>query len=305
MAHDVERVIGPSGWSTWAELIQQVDRSTISAWVSTGKLVRPHPGIYASPVAAALWRVRVEAAVRSRGAVASHATALALWGLVSPTRTIHLTVGLTRSGRGSAGVVLHRNREIDDALRRVDGLPVTCVERSLVDSWGAPGELGRPAIRAAVITAVRERMCRPSDLAYELERRPRLPSRAELGHLVQLLADGCRSELEIWGCLQVLRAPGMPPFVQQRQLTVSGQRYFLDAAYDEVLLAVELDGAAWHGSRQQREKDIRRDALVATVGWQTLRFGYARMMGEPDACRRDILAAHTARRRLFGLDGGR
>lgn len=305
MAHDVEKIIGPLGWTTWAELTQRVDRSTITAWIAAGKLVRPHPAIYASPRAAALWRIRVESAVRSRGAVASHATALAMWGLVSPTATIHVAVGPTRSGRGSAGVVLHRSQDIHDVLRRIDGLPVTSVERSLVDAWGTPGELDRATIRAAAITAVRNRLCRPRDVAYELERRPRLPERAEFAQLVRLLADGCRSELEIWGCLKVLRSPGMPSFVQQREVVVAGERFFLDAAYDDVLLAVELDGAAWHGSRQQREKDIRRDALVATVGWQTLRFGFARMTAEPDACRRDIMATYAARRGRFGPDEGR
>ncbi|WP_344688140.1 endonuclease domain-containing protein [Blastococcus jejuensis] len=136
-------------------------------------------------------------------------------------------------------------------------------------------------------------------MAVELARRPRLPGRSELASLVTLLAEGCQSELEIWGCLQVLRAPGMPPFVQQRPITAAGQRFFLDAAYEDVQLAVEMDGAAWHGSRSQRERDIERDALLATVGWQTLRFGFGRLTRAPEACRRDILAARAARQRLF------
>ena len=67
----------------------------------------------------------------------------------------------------------------------------------------------------------------------------------------------------------------MPRFVQRR-VVVGGRRFRLDAAYEEVLLAVEMDGAAWHGSRRQREDDIHRDALLATAGWQTLRSSYAR-----------------------------
>jgi very-short-patch-repair endonuclease len=128
-----------------------------------------------------------------------------------------------------------------------------------------------------------------------------LAGRVDLARLVDLLADGCQSELEIWGCLQVLRGPGMPAFVQQRPVAVAGQTFFLDAAYDEVLLGVEMDGAAWHGSRQQRERDISRDALLATIGWQTLRFSYARMTTSPEGCRREIRTVHEARRRLFGL----
>jgi very-short-patch-repair endonuclease len=97
----------------------------------------------------------------------------------------------------------------------------------------------------------------------------------------------------------------MPPFVQQRPVTVAGQTFFLDAAYEDVLLAVEMDGAAWHGSREQREKDIRRDALLATIGWQTLRFGHRRLTAAPEGCRRDVRDAYNARRRLFGLEGVR
>ncbi len=142
-------------------------------------------------------------------------------------------------------------------------------------------------------------------MRLELARHPRLAGRAELARLVALLADGCQSELEIWGCLQVLRGPGMPAFVQQRPVAVAGQTFFLDAAYDDVLLAVEMDGAARHGSRQQRERDIRRDALIATVGWQTLRFSFARMTRSPESCRREIRSVHAARRRLFPPKAGR
>ena len=78
------------------------------------------------------------------------------------------------------------------------------------------------------------------------------------------------------------------------------ERFALDAAYDDVLLAVEMDGAAWHGSRRQREDDIRRDALLATIGWQTLRFGYTRMTSDAAGCQRDVRSTHTARRQLFG-----
>lgn len=216
-----------------------------------------------------------------------------------PTGPVHVTVPSGQSGRAVAGVVVHRTRELFDAVRRVDGLPVTCVERAIVDSWGRPGELGRPAVRAAGITAVRRRMCAPRNLLWELERRPQLPARAALAELVQLLADGCRSELEIWGCLNILRGPGMPTFVLQRPVTVRGETFILDAASEESMLAVEMDGAAWHGSRQQRERDIRRDALVATIGWQTLRFGYVRMTNAPDACKRDIRTTHEARLRLL------
>jgi very-short-patch-repair endonuclease len=202
-------------------------------------------------------------------------------------------------------VTVHRSAGIFAERLRVDGLAVTSVERAIVDTWGRPAPLRRSDVRAVALTAVPQRLCSVPELGIELARRRRLPGRAELARLVGLLAAGCQSELEIWGCLNVLRAPGMPPFIQQRRVAVGGEWFVLDAAYDEVKLAVEMDGAAWHGSRKQRERDIRRDALLATIGWQTLRFGFGRLTGAPDACRRDILAAYNARRRMFAPDGVR
>ncbi|NIH69971.1 DUF559 domain-containing protein [Modestobacter marinus] len=304
MRPDPDAVVGPTGWTTWAQLTRQLSPTTVRAWVATGRLVQLGPARYATPAAAGRWRTRVAAALHERDAVASHTTALALWGLLAPPAgPVHVTVHTGASGRGSAAVVRHRGLDVDWHRRRADGLPVTSVERSLVDAWACPAGVDREDLRGAAITAVRNRLCTASAVADELVLRPRLPGRRELVELVQLLADGCQSELEIWGCLRVLRGPGMPRFVQQRPLVLAGKRVFLDVAYEEVLLAVELDGAAWHGSREQRERDIRRDALAATLGWQTLRFGHRRLTGSPDECRRLICATHDARRRLF--DGGR
>jgi very-short-patch-repair endonuclease len=302
VARDLLSVVGPDGWTTWESLTALVDRKTVARWVASGRLQRIQPGVYGLPAAAQDWRTRVEAAVHATGGVVSHRSALALWDLVPAGGPIHLTVEHTRSGRGTRGVALHRSRELDETIRRVDGLPVSCVERAVVDTWGAPAGLSRADVRAAAIAGVRRRLCLPRQLYAELERRPCLRGRAALLQLVAMLADGCQSELEIWGCLQVLRAPGMPAFVQQRRVCVGGETFVLDAAYDDVLLAVEMDGAAWHGSREQREKDIRRDALLATIGWQTLRFGFRRMTSSASGCQRDILAAYQARRRLFRAD---
>lgn len=304
MAHEIEAVVGPDGWITWEALTARVDRKTVASWVGGGRLRRMQPGVYALPSVAGEWRVRLEAAVRMCDGVVSHRTALALWDLLppEPPGPVHLTVGHSRSGRGTDGVVLHRTRELADPIRRVEGLPVTCVERAVVDSWGRPCGLDRNELRGAATEAIRRRLCSPRGLLREVERRPCLRSRAALIALVQLLAEGCQSELEIWGCLHVLRGPGMPAFTLQRRIEVAGERFVLDAACDDVLLAVEMDGASFHGSRQQRERDIRRDALLASVGWQTLRFGFGRMTSSPDACRRDIRSAYHARRRLLRLD---
>lgn len=301
MTHNVSRLIGERGWITGPDLLESVGRSTVRRWVDAGTLVRLAPGLFALPASEREWRVRAAAALHGRDAVASHATAMALWGLAEhPPGPVHITVARGSSSRGSPGVVVHRTSGQLTSMRAAD-LEVSPPARAVVDSWGSAPEV-RAELRAAAITAVRRRLCHPRDLRRELDRSTRLPGRADLARLVDLLADGCRSELEIWGCLHVLRAPGMPTFVQQRRVTVGSATFLLDAACEESMLAIEMDGAAWHGSREQREADIRRDALVAGLGWQTLRFSYRRLTGFPAACRSDILAVHTARLRMLSGD---
>jgi very-short-patch-repair endonuclease len=60
---------------------------------------------------------------------------------------------------------------------------------------------------------------------------------------------------------------------------------------------VELDGAAFHGSAGDRERDTRRDVALAALGWVVLRFSYRRLTTDPGGCRREIAAVCAARRR--------
>jgi len=115
--------------------------------------------------------------------------------------------------------------------------------------------------------------------------------------LLGLVAPGCESELEIWGVTHVLPGPpSLPRWVQQYRIRLTGGRWIeTDAAYPEAKVIVELDGAAFHGSRSARERDLRKDTALAAAGWIVLRFSYARLMADPEGCRREIVAAVLAR----------
>lgn len=137
---------------------------------------------------------------------------------------------------------------------------------------------------------------RVSDLSAQLDLRPELAGRSALAELLGLIAGGCESELELFGMLHVLAVPGLPPCQQQYRVHLGFGCVRLDAAWPEAKLAVELDGAAFHGSQEARERDLRRDAALAASGWLVLRFSFRRLMREPEACRAEIAAAY--RRRL-------
>jgi hypothetical protein len=123
--------------------------------------------------------------------------------------------------------------------------------------------------------------------------------RAQLVRLLELIVDGCESELEVWGVTRVLPGPPrVPQWVQQYPIRLgNGRSVRLDAAYPQARVAIELDGAAFHGSREARERDLRRDTALAALGWVVLRFSYARLMADPEGCRREIEAVVLSRMR--------
>ncbi|WP_324276801.1 endonuclease domain-containing protein [Blastococcus brunescens] len=178
-------------------------------------------------------------------------------------------------------------------------------ERSLVDAWTwahtprrnrlAAREL--PLVRHALIDGVRSREFRVSAVRRESARLGSHPGRAALEEVLALVAGGCQSELEIWGVLHVLPGPPqVPAGVQQHPVPLPGGRIVhLDAAFLEAMVAVELDGASFHGSRLQRERDLRRDSALAAAGWVVLRFSYERLVTDPEGCRREIVAAVLGR----------
>jgi very-short-patch-repair endonuclease len=123
-----------------------------------------------------------------------------------------------------------------------------------------------------------------------------MPGRTELIALIDLLAAGCESELEIWGYLHVFDIPALRHGVRQKWIAVGARRYRLDLAYETEQVAVELDGERYHSSRDKREQDRRRDSALAAVGWLTLRFSHERLHWDVEGCRRETLETLAARR---------
>jgi very-short-patch-repair endonuclease len=298
--HDLHALLGPPRTTSVAMLSAAVSERTVARWLAAGRLVRLHPGWVTAAEFAEDWTVRAHAATAYAGGPLSHMSALAVHGVVDREVTrLSVTVPGDRRVRTSRWLRVHRSRNALEIVR-ARGLPATTIARSLVDTWGdahrarAVRGYGDVA-RAAVLRGTRDRRVSNRELAAELRLRPELPSRAELVDLLDLIAAGCQSELEIFGVRHVLAVPGLPRFRQQHRVILPGGPVLLDAAWPEVKLAVELDGAAFHGGQEARERDLRRDAALAAQGWLVLRFSYRRLTRHPDACRAQIAAAYRAR----------
>lgn len=295
----------PDGVARRSDVAAASSTSTVGRWLAKGELLLVAPGVVALPDRTARWGDRARAATLYADAPLSHLSALTAAGLVRLTAgPLHVTVGLERCLRDAPDVVVHRSGR-DLTTVRCQGLEVVEPARSLVDAWSwaySPARSGRaaverPLLRQAVIEAVRTRAVRASAVRRMSDRVPRHAGRAELVALLGLVERGCQSELEIFGVLHVLPGPpALPTYLQQHRVVLpDGRVAELDAAWPEARVAVELDGAAFHGSAADRERDTRRDVALAALGWVVLRFSYRRLMTDPAGCRREIEAVVRGR----------
>ncbi|MDQ1392262.1 MAG: hypothetical protein QOF30_1239 [Acidimicrobiaceae bacterium] len=206
-------------------------------------------------------------------AVVSHGSAAWVWGLLrQPPATPELTVpGNSRPARGQHGFIRHRSTDlvVAQAANR-NSLVVTNPLRTLVDLAGAalPEDLTE-----AVDNAVARRLVTVAGLEAEIDRLAR-PGRAGVGALRRHLVDR-----------GFVGAP--PPSVLEahiRRLVIGlglelpaveytagddGQ-YRLDLAWIAIMLAVEVDGYAFHFSPEHKERDEIRRNRLQREGWTVL-----------------------------------
>lgn len=212
-----------------------------------------------------------------------------MWGLGPPAEDIHVTVRRDSRIRSSGRLTVHTRMPKDLRALHRQGLPVTPLEDALVDAWPLRAE---PYRTGCLLEAVGARMTLPERIAAAMARAPHMQGRKSLRILVDKLVQGCRSQLEIFGFDRIFA--GLPPFRRQVRMTVGGRVYYLDAYAESQRLNVELDGASWHGTPEQRETDLRRDAALAMAGIRVVRFSYQRLTTEPDEVRSQLA-------RLLGL----
>lgn len=282
-----------------AVVLEVLPHHVLDHAVAAGQVMRVFPRVYVERGRHGEPPIRRRAAVAHAGGdgALSHLSALAVWELPVPaTARVHLITGSHRQLRHGGDLTVHRRAGFvagpPHAVLR-HGLPVTRLERSVVDSWPL---LRGDAQRAPAIRAVADRRTTADRLLTEARRAIRLPGRRQLLALLGKLAAGCRSELELWGYDHVLRGPGVPPFAWQVPIDLGGRTVHLDAYRAQERVAVELDGARWHASPADRERDLRRDAALAARGIMVVRYTYQRLMTEPAAVQAELLAVLAARR---------
>lgn len=258
-----------------------VSRQAISRAIARGRLYPIHRGVYSLVARAALPALALEQAAIlacGPGAVLSHETALALWGLWNlPVGPVQLTV-VAGASRARPGIVTHVTSSIDrPEIRRRERLPVTSPARALLDV--APRMPPR-RIEHTLDTGI-ERGLISRTAVRELLRRH--PGRSGTPVLAALLDPRRPSSATRSGgeerLLRLLRRGGLPdPEVNRRQ-----QRYMPDLVWRRERVLVEFDGWLFHSGRAAFERDRdRQNDLVVDDGWQVVRVTSEMLRSKPE-----------------------
>lgn len=294
------------GLVTRRDILRTAPAWTIQTARRADRLIRLLPGVYGD---AALIRhgnaglpalARVERDVARRAALAyadgsgalSRLTALDVWGLrrQPPAEPVYLDLPRGSGLRGRPQLVVAHRSDFAIAPPQVvtrEGLPVIRLDRTLVDCWPLLPPVDRSSL---LIRAVNDRLTTPQRLAAAVAEVPRIADRGALSGLLDRLGAGCRSQLEIWGHDRVFTGPGLPTFIRQARVRVGARTIYLDMFAEAQRVNIELDGATSHGDPAEREIDLRRDALLATVGILVVRFTHRRLTAEPAQVRQETLA---------------
>jgi very-short-patch-repair endonuclease len=247
-----------------------------------GALHRLHRGVYAvghRVVSSDGARIAAVLAC-GPGAVLSHRSAAAAWGLRATDRARHeITVARRRRPRADIDVRFTRRLGAED-VATLRGIPITSIARTLIDLAAVlrPDALERAVHQAEVL-----RLLDAGALRSAVDR---ADGRRGVGTLRRVLAEPdpghTRSRLEE-RFLALCRRERMPPPRLNAHVPLDDGHIEVDALWARARVVVELDGAAAHRTARAFEADRRRDGALVARGYIVLRLTWRRVTQEPEA----------------------
>jgi very-short-patch-repair endonuclease len=257
-----------------------VSAAMVDHWVRRRRLHVIHRGVYALGHRALRVEGRRLAAVLAcgRGAVLSHRSAAAHWGLLGTEQT-RVDVTTARTRRAIPGIHLHRSRSLDarDTTTQ-DAIPITTIARTLLD------------IAATVRPDRLERALAQSERLHLYDHRAitdiiaRSNGHRGTGALARATAQEpklTRSEIEARFLVLVRRA-GLPEPKANCALDVPDHPGAVpDFYFPAHHLVVETDGWDTHRTRAAFKSDRRRDAALTAAGYRVMRFTYDDVVHDP------------------------
>lgn len=249
-------------------------------------------GVYRSTSAPRTAASQAWVAVLGARAVLSYLSAAEWWDLpVMQDGRIHVTRRARQRLATHKLIRIHRTLLVPEVVTTRFGLRITTRTETLLDCLGW---LPVPAARNLLDRAFQQAWIAPRDLDRRLDEQPGRWGNRQLAGLARDCRPGIEAESER-RLQRLLEQAGVRGWVANHPVRVGGHRFRLDVAFPGLRLDVEVDGWAYHRTKEQRQADAERDNLLTLAGWRVLRFTWEDVRDRPDYVLAMIRSALLAR----------
>jgi very-short-patch-repair endonuclease len=273
----------------WQLLEWGMGKDAVDHRLDAGRLHVVAHGVYAvgHPDLSPMGRWIAAVLCSGAGAVLSHRSAAALWGISNPRRgPIHVTV----AGRSRSSDLIRRHHGglPDDETTACEGIQVTTVPRTVFDlaAISSTDEI-EVAIRQVEFLRLYDQLSLPDLIQRYPGRRGVARVRAALVRIEALPAGHVRSPLET-RFLPFLRRYQLPRPRLNDWIIVGERRFLVDCHWSGSGQIVELDSWQAHGSRSAFREDRIRDRVLRTAGYEVTRISWRQLDDEPEAIALDL-----------------
>jgi hypothetical protein len=273
-------------------------RNLIDNRLRTGKWIAAYRGVYRDAAVPRSAEQDALAAVLAAGerAESSHLSSVWLWGLLARAPDLpHVVVPYDRCVP-HPGFVLHRSTDlVGGGIHVRRGIPTTDPARAILDTAG----IVPPSVTALIVDrAISTKLVTVAGLIAVLDRYGRRGRRGA-GKLRRVLDErGVSAATRAPSVLEsrmarIARTINAPAPVPEFQVG----RYFLDFAWPEVMVAVEVDGWDGHTAYDDWLRNMEKRNWCGGQGWLILAFAWEHVQRHPERIAYEIQAA-IGRRRL-------
>lgn len=138
--------------------------------------------------------------------------------------------------------------------------------------WPEATRVGRAALQRRVVTL--------EQLTIAQARLSGLRGVRQLQAVIAELVEGTHSEAE-HELVAIVRQAGLSGWRANHPVRVGSRRYFVDLAFPDARLAIEVDGRAHHSDPRSFRRDRQRQNDLVADGWTVLRFTWEDLLHDP------------------------
>lgn len=261
----------------------------IKAHVAAGRWVQVQWGVYYLNVTEQTWLAEIRAALLAAGphALASHRTAAALWhfdGITS--QLIELTVPYENRALPNRAILHRTRRRLPNS--EVEGVPVTTVERTLLDLSGL---LSDRVMEKMYMSALRLKLTCPDEVSRVVREQGGRGVRGtrRLLRVMSIAGDALSGSAAEVDAARLMRDAGIPqPVAQLKVRLPNGGHAYPDFAWPDLMKVVEIDGLGAHSTPDQLSDDLFRQNMLMELGWEIRRFTARQLWSEPKVVQGEI-----------------